>query len=92
MLLYKEKVTGPFYKDGYTESVIHGTKKITHSFRSAVYPRKKEENEWVLSVHLFPGKHMYKFVVDGNWIKDQANQLWEQNEYGTGNSVMWFGQ
>lgn len=54
------------------------------------YALKKEGNEWILGVHLAPGKHTYKFIVDGEWIKDPANKLWEQNEFGTGNSVLWF--
>lgn len=45
--------------------------------------------DWVYSVHLSPGKHKYKFVVDGHWITDPGNSLWEQNEYETGNSVIW---
>lgn len=51
---------------------------------------QKEGDEWVLKVNLLPGKHLYKFVVDGNWIIDPANKQWEQNEYSTGNSVLWF--
>lgn len=51
---------------------------------------KKEGDEWVLQMHLSPGKHLYKFVVDGQWIKDPDNELWEENEFNTGNSIMWF--
>lgn len=50
---------------------------------------KKEGNEWVYTVHLSPGKHTYKYIVDGKWIIDPGNKLWEQNEHGTGNSVIW---
>ena len=50
---------------------------------------KKEGDEWVLKVHLSAGKHLYKYVVDGKWIIDPANKLWEQNEHNTGNSVLW---
>jgi hypothetical protein len=49
----------------------------------------REGDEWILPVHLYPGKHLYKFVVDEQWIIDPANNLWEENEFGTGNSVMW---
>ncbi|MFT3674706.1 MAG: hypothetical protein QM781_02290 [Chitinophagaceae bacterium] len=49
----------------------------------------KEGDEWVFDVHLTPGKHLYKFVVDGKWIIDPANKDWEQNEHNTGNSVIW---
>ena len=46
-------------------------------------------DEWIFKVHLHPGKHLYKFFVDGKWILDPGNKLWEQNEYNTGNSVVW---
>lgn len=55
------------------------------------YLMKKEGNEWVFNTHLSDGKHLYKFVVDGKWIIDPDNKLWEQNEHGTGNSVIWIG-
>ena len=53
---------------------------------------KKQGDTWVLSMHLHPGKHLYKFIVDNNWIIDPANKLWEQNEFGTGNSVIWIDE
>jgi hypothetical protein len=53
------------------------------------YPMKKQGDEWVLPVHLSAGKHLYKFIVDNKWIIDPANKLWEENEFGTGNSVIW---
>lgn len=52
-------------------------------------PMKKEGDEWVFSLHLSPGKVRYKYIVDGQWLLDPSNKLWEQNEYGTGNSVIW---
>ena len=51
---------------------------------------KRVGNAWVFRVHLSVGKHLYKFVVDGQWIKDPADELWEGNEYGTDNSVIWW--
>ncbi len=53
---------------------------------------KKDGDDWVFSVHLFAGKHLYKFIVDGEWMIDPSNKLWEQNEYGTGNSIVWVRQ
>ena len=43
-------------------------------------------NEWVGSVYLGRGKHLYKFIVDGQWIRDPKNPLWED---GSENSVLW---
>jgi 1,4-alpha-glucan branching enzyme len=53
------------------------------------FPMQKQGDEWIIPVHLSIGKHRYKFVVDGKWIRDPANKLWEQNEHGTGNSIIW---
>lgn len=50
---------------------------------------KKVGDEWVFPVHLSVGKHLYKFIVDGEWIKDPYNKLWEGNEFNTGNSIVW---
>jgi hypothetical protein len=56
------------------------------------YRMYKKNGKWVLPVFLSPGKHLYKFIVDGTWYTDPDNKLWEENEYGTGNSVLWIGQ
>lgn len=44
---------------------------------------------WELPYYLTPGKHTYKFIIDGAWQRDPSNRLWEENEYMTGNSVLW---
>lgn len=49
----------------------------------------KEKNQWNIPLYLKPGKQLYKFVVDGKWIIDPGNPNWEENEYNTGNSVLW---
>lgn len=53
------------------------------------FEMKKVGSVWILDVHLSSGKHKYKFLVDGKWILDPQNKLWEENEYGTGNSIVW---
>jgi hypothetical protein len=49
----------------------------------------KKDGKWTFPIYLKPGKYTYKFIVDGKWILDPRNELWENNEYGTGNSVLW---
>lgn len=49
----------------------------------------KRGDHWELPVYLDYGKTSYKFIVDGKWITDPNNTLIEENEYGTGNSVLW---
>lgn len=43
---------------------------------------KRQGNEWVIETVAEPGKHLYKFIVDGQWITDPANtELEEENGY-----------
>ncbi len=53
------------------------------------YSLARVNNRWILPLYLKPGKYTYKYIVDGKWILDPGNELWEENEYGTGNSVLW---
>lgn len=53
------------------------------------YSLLKRNGDWVLPIYLQPGKITYKFIVDGEWMIDPGNPLWEENEYDTGNSVVW---
>lgn len=46
-------------------------------------------DEWVISMRLKPGKQLYKFIVDGDWMLDPENKLYEDNQFHTGNSVLW---
>ena len=55
------------------------------------YTMSHTGDEWRISMRLKPGKILYKFVVDGEWIRDPGNRQWEQNEFNTGNSVLWLG-
>jgi len=52
-------------------------------------PMRREGDDWIVSLYLAPGKHRYKFFADGAWLLDPSNKLWEQNEFKTGNSVVW---
>jgi hypothetical protein len=53
------------------------------------YTMAHNGDEWEISLYLKPGKYFYKFIVDGGWMRDPGNELWEQNDEGTGNSVLW---
>lgn len=50
---------------------------------------QRVNNRWLISVNLEPGKHLYKFIVDGKWMVDPDNPLYEENEHSTGNSFLW---
>jgi hypothetical protein len=53
------------------------------------YRMVREGNSWKFPLRLKPGKYTYKYIVDGAWILDPGNPLYEENEHGTGNSVLW---
>jgi len=42
----------------------------------------RKGNEWVCELEVTPGKHSYKFIVDGKWILDPDNpNTIKENEY-----------
>jgi chromosome partitioning protein len=49
---------------------------------------QKEEGLWQKRVFLGPGCYRYKFVVDGRWVTDPANDRVEPNPYGDVDSVL----
>ena len=53
------------------------------------YRMHKQDGKWIFPLFLQPGKYTYKFILDGTWILDPENKLYEQNEYNTNNSVIW---
>ncbi len=56
------------------------------------YEMKYYDDAWHFPIWLPPGKYTYKFIVDGRWMLDPSNELWEENRYGTDNSVLWIDQ
>lgn len=48
----------------------------------------KADAEWVCRLNLRPGQYEYRFVVDGQWMKDSANPLVVPNEFHDVNSVL----
>jgi 1,4-alpha-glucan branching enzyme len=43
---------------------------------------------WTTTIPLTGGKHLYKFIIDGQWHTDPANPLLEDDGYGNLNSVL----
>lgn len=87
VLIHKPNHT--FVLNGYPEArqvILSGT---FNNWAEQGYSMKRVGDSWELGVYLIPGKHQYKFIVDGVWITDPANPLWEENEHSTGNSIYW---
>ncbi|MBN2453337.1 MAG: AAA family ATPase [Candidatus Omnitrophica bacterium] len=47
-----------------------------------------EGGRWEKKLGLNPGRHKYKFVIDGEWVSDSNNKEQEQNSFGTFDSVI----
>ncbi len=47
-----------------------------------------EDGRWEKKLGLNPGKHKYKFIIDGEWVQDSQNSEREQNSFGTFDSVI----
>jgi 1,4-alpha-glucan branching enzyme len=60
-----------------------------NNWSSDKHPMRRDGNGvWNKTVMLFPGNHEYKFIVDGQWREDPANDRLCQNCFGTYNSVI----
>ncbi len=59
-----------------------------NNWNQSQYLFGREGDEWICRIDLEPGKHAYKFIVDGNWLLDPANPNTEDDDYGVTNSVI----
>jgi|AVFP01.1.fsa_nt_gi hypothetical protein len=78
-----------FYLKGYINAQEVFASGSFNGWSESGYRMEKTSDGWKLDVYLYPGKVLYKFKVDGTWIIDSENPLYENNEYGTGNSILW---
>jgi 1,4-alpha-glucan branching enzyme len=49
--------------------------------------KKRSRGLWQVSVALPPGRHHYRFIVDGEWRDDPECALYVPNPYGGQNAV-----
>ena len=49
---------------------------------------KRTNTGWSVTLELTPGKHYYKFIVDGNWMTDPINPFSEYDSEGNLNSIL----
>ena len=60
---------------------------FTHWQQGGIPMRKGKGGIWTATVSLAPGKHNYRFMVDGEWRDDPECTLRVANPYGTQNMV-----
>ncbi|MCB4756960.1 MAG: glycogen-binding domain-containing protein [Elusimicrobia bacterium] len=49
---------------------------------------KKNDGTWTFTVLLEPKRYLYKFVVDGQWLKDPKNPSSQSDGYGGESSIL----
>jgi len=77
-----------FRLKGYADASIVALAGSFNHWNQSEYILGREGDEWVCRIDLEPGKHAYKFIVDGNWLLDPANPNTEDDDYGVKNSVI----
>lgn len=60
---------------------------FTHWQSSAIPMQKGKGGIWTASVDLPPGKHTYRFIVDGEWVDDPECTIRIANPYGSQDMV-----
>ena len=55
--------------------------------KRAIPMQKGKDGIWMATVELMPGKHNYRFIVDGDWCDDPECTVRVPNPYGTQNMV-----
>ena len=77
-----------FKLKGYPDASIVALAGSFNDWNQSQFIFGKEGDEWICRIDLEPGKHSYKFIVDGNWLLDPANPNSEDDDYGVKNSVI----
>ena len=72
------------YKDA-SEVILAGS---FNDWNTRFQKMRRTESGWWTEVQLLGGKHLYKFIVDGNWITDPGNRRVEVDLEGNHNSVL----
>jgi len=50
--------------------------------------KKDTKGNWIIKAGLKPGKHEYKFIVDGSWTNDPRCTTCVANSFGSHNCVV----
>lgn len=85
------------YKNQTARFFLSGNRNARHVYLSGSFnnwstmqlPLTKTDNGWVASIVLKPGKYLYKYIIDGQWTSDPANQLKEFDGHTGNNSIVY---
>ncbi len=60
-----------------------------NQWNQKVHPMKQEgDGTWKKIIMVQPGRYEYRFLVDGEWWNDPANDQTSSNSFGTVNNVL----
>ncbi len=65
-----------FHLPGYTNAASVFLAGDFDEWSPGTLQMRREGDGWTFSVHLSVGKHTYKYIVDGDWIRDPGNPLY----------------
>jgi hypothetical protein len=77
-----------FKLKGYPDALVVALAGSFNNWNQSQFICGRDGEEWICRIDLEPGKHAYKFIVDGNWLLDPANPNTEDDDYGVKNSVV----
>jgi 1,4-alpha-glucan branching enzyme len=60
---------------------------FTHWQQRGIPMRRGKDGLWTTTVELQPGKHIYRFIVDGEWRDDPECSIRVGNPYGSQDMV-----
>jgi 1,4-alpha-glucan branching enzyme len=81
----KEVVHLEFCAPGAKEVSLAGS---FNGWDAAALPMKKVGDVWAVDLELKPGRHEYRFVLDGQWQQDPNAAEQTDNPFGGKNSVI----
>jgi 1,4-alpha-glucan branching enzyme len=76
-----KKQTFHFTALGATSVMLVGD--FTHWQQRGIPMRQDKNGHWTATVDLKPGRHAYRFIVDGEWRDDPECTLRVPNPFGT---------
>jgi len=78
--LHKRKQTFHFKSPDARSVLLVGD--FTHWQQRGIPMSRGKDGIWMATVELQPGKHAYRFIVDGEWSDDPECRIRVDNPYG----------
>lgn len=77
-----------FRLSGFADAKVVAVAGDFNDWNQSQFLFEKEGEEWVCRVSLPPGTYQYKFIADGNWLRDPKNPRTVRDRRGIENSFL----